>query len=61
VPHAVALLRHERWDVRAAAARALEVSGETSALPALRAAISAEPDVMARAIFEAVAARLLER
>ncbi len=59
--HAKAHLQHPRWDVRAAAARALEVSGDTSALPPLHAAIAVEGDAMAREIFEAVAATLAER
>jgi HEAT repeat protein len=61
IHHAVVHLRHARWDVRAAAARALDVSADVSALAALRSAIAVEPDGMAREIFERVAARLAER
>jgi HEAT repeat protein len=61
VPHALNHLRHARWDVRAAAARALEVSADAAALAALRSAIAVEPDGMAKEIFERVAARLAER
>jgi len=58
--HATRLLLHARWDVRAAAARALEVTGSAVALAAVREAAAREPDVMARSILEGVASRLSE-
>ncbi|MBK7861748.1 MAG: hypothetical protein IPJ65_24655 [Archangiaceae bacterium] len=55
---AIALLQHPRWDVRAAAARALEVAGTAAAVAALRHALAREQDAMARQIIAAAAARL---
>lgn len=57
--HAVRLLSHSRWDVRAAAARALEVVGSDEAISALSGAIEREQDTMAKAILEGVLGRLV--
>lgn len=59
--HAERLLFHPRWDVRAAAARALEVTANADVVPRLREAIARETDAMAREILEGVASRLAER
>lgn len=61
VARATAALAHPRWDVRAAAARLLAVSGGASALEALRDALERETDEVARELvaeaMRAVAAR----
>jgi HEAT repeat protein len=59
--HASTHLRHARWDVRIAAARALEVSADAQALGAVRAALAVESDRMAKEVLESVAQRLAER
>jgi HEAT repeat protein len=55
------LLQHPRWDVRAAAARALEVAGSAEALEALKGALLREHDGMTRQIIAAAAERLSQR
>ena len=61
VPHAEAALTHPRWDVRAAAARLLEVAGGAASLDPLRDALERETDDVARELLaqavRAVAAR----
>lgn len=59
-PHAVRLLGHARWDVRAAAARALEITGTDEAIAAVSDALAREADAMARTILEGVLQRLIE-
>lgn len=53
----LAAAENPRWDVRAAAARAFQAAGDTTALPAIRALAARERDATAaRAFAEAVAA-----
>jgi HEAT repeat protein len=48
VSTALEFLSHERWDVRAAAARALSASGRADVGPSLRSALERETDPLAR-------------
>jgi len=57
LPLAVGLLAHPRWDVRAAAARALAASGNSDCLSAIRSALEREQDPLAgEALSEALEA-----
>ncbi len=54
-------LRHDRWDVRVAAARALAAGGQRESLAALREAVARETDSLAQELLEAAAAALASR
>lgn len=58
---AVELLRHPGWDVRATAARVLGDSGGRESLEAVRAALSAEQDALARRALSDAVERLSRR
>ena len=61
VAHAHHALRHDRWDVRVAAARALAVGGPRAALHELDQAVDQESDSLARELLAAAAASLASR
>ncbi len=61
IERAHAALRHERWDVRVAAARALAVGAPRTALIALHEAVEQENDSLARDLMVSAAAALAAR
>ncbi len=61
VPLSLALLRHPRWDVRSAAARALGATAGLAELEAVRAARRQEADPLVQVELEAAAAALGRR
>lgn len=61
IERAHAALRHERWDVRVAAARALAVGAPRTALVALHEAVELENDSLARDLMVSAAAALAAR
>jgi len=58
VSKALELLSHERWDLRAAAARALAASGRADVAPRLRSALERETDPLAREAMAEAATKL---
>jgi len=58
VSTALEFLSHERWDVRAAAARALSAAGRPDIGPALRSALERETDPLAREAMAEAAIKL---
>ncbi|HYR56653.1 MAG TPA: HEAT repeat domain-containing protein, partial [Myxococcaceae bacterium] len=58
VSTALEFLSHERWDVRAAAARALSAAGRTDVGPALHSALERETDPLAREAMAEAAIKL---
>ncbi len=61
IERAEAALRHDRWDVRVAAARALSIGGPRAALVALHQAVEREADALARELLVTAAAALASR
>ncbi|MEW5739263.1 MAG: HEAT repeat domain-containing protein [Myxococcota bacterium] len=61
LPRAEAALAHPRWEVRAAAARLLAVSGSPSSLECLEDALAREADEVARELLTAAASAVAAR